>query len=249
MMKEWQSVSVRCWLLSALVLAGGYGVELWPVEKDGKWGYIDPSGRITISCRFDHADVFEDGLARIRSADKWGFVDPHGKVVIEPRFDFVRSFSDGLALVWIGGRPGKAGWTGGEFRYIDKTGRKAFDCDVDLADDFREGMARVWRDGNCGYIDHKGRMVIEPQYHFGGFFSEGLASFWHGEPYTAEELIEKEIAAYYDEDDSVFVDFDGNPIEFPSGRFHRAAHGIGRCNNDRQPDRDRDTVSRSVRFS
>src|SRR3990172_11387560 len=38
--------------------------ELFPIEVDGRFGYINKSGQIVIKPQFDRAQDFSDGLAR-----------------------------------------------------------------------------------------------------------------------------------------------------------------------------------------
>ena len=100
---------------------------LFPIQQDGKWGYIDKEGKLVIPSQFDRADLFLEGLALINVGfkpgylqgriggdnGKWGYIEPTGKIVIKPQFDNARSFSEGLALVWIGRKAG----------FIDKAGK------------------------------------------------------------------------------------------------------------------------------
>ncbi|HDS30236.1 MAG TPA: WG repeat-containing protein, partial [Firmicutes bacterium] len=78
---------------------------LAPVMIDGKWGFIDKTGKITINPQFDRAESFSEGLARVRLGDwktgKWGFIDKTGQFVISPQFDEASSFYEGLASVEI----------------------------------------------------------------------------------------------------------------------------------------------------
>jgi len=91
--------------------------SLYPVMVNGKWGYIDKTGKIVIDPQFDGAYNFSEGLAAVKVGDKWGYIDKTGKIVIDPQFYWADSFSEGLALVRVGEiKPGKWG-------YIDNTGR------------------------------------------------------------------------------------------------------------------------------
>ncbi|MDK1032231.1 MAG: WG repeat-containing protein, partial [Planctomycetia bacterium] len=92
---------------------------LLPIKQNGKWGYIDKSGKIIIKPQFDDAWFFSEGLARVgfgeqRGALKWlpeslrgslglahvktvykyGFIDKTGTMVIKPQFDNAMSFSE-----------------------------------------------------------------------------------------------------------------------------------------------------------
>src|SRR5438874_11772775 len=74
----------------------------FPVEKDGKFGFIDRAGKIVIPLQFDSANDFHEALALVTSNRKTMFIDTTGKSVITPQFDIVTSFSEGLAPVNIG---------------------------------------------------------------------------------------------------------------------------------------------------
>src|SRR3990170_1437960 len=77
---------------------------LFPIEQNGKWGFIDKTGKYVINPQFDYVFSFSEGLARVRLGGKWGFIDKTGKYVINPQFDGADSFSEGLARVMLGGK-------------------------------------------------------------------------------------------------------------------------------------------------
>jgi len=52
------------------------------VEKNGKWGFIDKTGKEVIPCTYDYAESFSDGLAKVTINGKANFIDKTGKVVI-----------------------------------------------------------------------------------------------------------------------------------------------------------------------
>ena len=140
--------------------------SLFPVEKDGKFGYIDRTGKIIIPLQFDGANEFHEGLALVTADGKKLFIDTTGRVVIKPDFDIVDDFSEGVAAVNIGQRripnigvisiPGKWG-------YIDKIGKLVIPLKFTHAEDFSEGLAAI-NDGDRdrgGFIDHTGKILFE----------------------------------------------------------------------------------------
>lgn len=84
------------------------------IKRDGKYGYIDKSGREIISPRFEYASQFHEGLAEVLLNRKHGYIDKTGREVIPPQYEFVNTFRDGLAQVK---RDGKVG-------FIDRSGRE-----------------------------------------------------------------------------------------------------------------------------
>lgn len=86
----------------------GEETPLFPVKKNGRWGFIDRSGQIAITPRFDQVWHFSDG----RANEQFGYINRRGKLVIEPRFEDAWYFAHGLALVQVDGKYG----------YINKKG-------------------------------------------------------------------------------------------------------------------------------
>jgi hypothetical protein len=128
-------------------------VSLAAVAVDGKWGYIDASGKEVIPLRFDEVQYFTaKGLAAVRTDKKWGYIDANGREVISPRFEEVRyPQANGLAAVR----------TDKKWGYIDANGKEVIPPRFDAARDFTaKGLAAVAVDGKWGFIDASGREVI-----------------------------------------------------------------------------------------
>lgn len=135
---------------------------LLPIEVDGKWGYVDKTGKIAIQPNFMGAGYFSEGLAPVcvnvigkgeENESLWGFIDKTGKVVIEPKFIDASSFHEVLAAVAI----------------TDKDGKNN----------------KLW-----GYINKGGRFVIKPQYSVATNFENDVAIVLLGEAYETERLID-----------------------------------------------------------
>lgn len=86
----------------------------WVSNKEGKFGYIDKTGKVVIPFRYEPAydeEVeiyysqpcydFHEGLARIRdkTTEKYGFIDREGNEVFPCQFEYAYDICDGLALV------------------------------------------------------------------------------------------------------------------------------------------------------
>lgn len=178
--------------------------SLFQIVRDGKWGFMDRTGRVVIAPAFADERDFFHGLAAVALPDgKWGFIDESGKLSITARFDEVRDFIGDLAPVRIGRKWG----------YIDTSGRMAIEPHFQSAGEFHEGLARIhlWKKVACtsgtftsddaplyafhlleddrsdlpgcfpqggrfGYIDQTGKMVIAPQFFIAQDFAEGLAA-------------------------------------------------------------------------
>ncbi|MBW4490709.1 MAG: WG repeat-containing protein [Trichocoleus desertorum ATA4-8-CV12] len=138
---------------------------------DGRYGYIDTTGKTAIAPRFNVALPFSDGFAAVgvipdASGTRWGYIDRQGQWLIEPQFANAEPFSEGLAAVRVGDK----------FGFIDRTGKLVITPQFDSVLSFTEGLAAAQLNQQWGYINPQGQWVISPQ--FSGSvkaFSEGLA--------------------------------------------------------------------------
>jgi hypothetical protein len=118
-------------------------VMLFPIVKDGKWGYMDETGKVKIEPQYNAAYDFSEGLACV-IADNWrGYIDPAGTMVIKPDLAWAGKFTGGFAPVYneksgFAGRPQFYRPTSGLFTCIDKTG-KCLRIPCAIAG-FREGL-------------------------------------------------------------------------------------------------------------
>src|SRR3954471_1455371 len=74
--------------------------RLFAFERNGKVGFIDPSGKIVVSpvivAAIESVGDFSNGLARVEDQ---GYIDETGRFVIKRHFLSPQDFSDGVALV------------------------------------------------------------------------------------------------------------------------------------------------------
>ncbi|WP_145142848.1 WG repeat-containing protein, partial [Paenibacillus sp. Y412MC10] len=65
----------------------------------GKYGYIDTTGKLRITPRYDHAMPFSNGAAVVYVNGKYGYIDKNGNYLLKPQFSMAQPFSEGLAFV------------------------------------------------------------------------------------------------------------------------------------------------------
>jgi len=142
---------------------------LYPISVNGKYGFMDRSGKTVITPQFDGTYGFSEGLAVVRVGTKFGYIDTKGAVVITPQFDEAGPFRYGRAAVklccgpyWDGsdvevGRIGKNryGFIDTDGKYVGTPGflwvAMLFDGDFALV---REA------DGRVGIMNRSGKVVI-----------------------------------------------------------------------------------------
>ena len=154
-------------------------------NTNGRWGFIDETGKYVIDAKFIMVKPFSEGLAAvvIRENDNapstLGYIDQSGRIVIPPQFSGEggeRGFSEGLAAIKVYKNNVE------KWGYIDKSGKIVIEPQFAAAGPFSEGRAMVgiaepsWSiDYKWGFIDTEGRWIAKPQYKSVNEFSEGLA--------------------------------------------------------------------------
>jgi hypothetical protein len=128
-----------------------------PIQKNGQFGYLNPSGDIAIPLQYENAENFSEGRAAVRLNRLWGFIDVDGHMVIPPKFEWVSHFQEGAAAVISDKAKG----------YIDDAGNWLFEpkkLQADVLQPFSGGLAAVKKGGMWGYIDRQGNTVIPPRF-------------------------------------------------------------------------------------
>ncbi|MEL6140573.1 MAG: WG repeat-containing protein, partial [Bacteroidota bacterium] len=169
------------------------GTPPYPIQMNGRWGFVDSLGSISIYPAYGEVKRFNSGLAIIRkSVGGPGYwLKQNGQLLNERRYDRIFNFDRGLAVV---GKQGHANylintkgqkvpllrgtplWMDGELIgteidgkqfYSDHTGNLAFPQSFDKIHPFNKSeTAIVAIKGKKGLIDQRGMLLIQPKYAF-----------------------------------------------------------------------------------
>ena len=142
------------------------------VKLNGKYGFIDKTGRQIVLCNYLSANNFCDGLASVYQYGGWGFVDIKGREIIKCQYKSVGDFCDGYAYVWYKGVKNyndKWECLNNSHGYINQYGHEVFPEKFDWAYSFHDGLALVKIDNGNIYksdiqrffIDKQGNRIIE----------------------------------------------------------------------------------------
>lgn len=156
---------------------------------NGKWGFIDNTGKFIIEPMFAEVGGFSAGLASASISGKSGsgYIDKLGKFVVEPQFDYAARFIEGYARVAIFREELDRYEWGYVHRdtlgYVREGWCESYESDVMYRDisyeeetqEASEGLRPVCHGWSYGYQNEMGTWVIEPQFEMAGRFSEGLA--------------------------------------------------------------------------
>ena len=59
------------------------------VYLNGKWGFIDETGREICPCKYETIGGFEEGFAHVELNGKWGYIDETGREVVPCKYNWV----------------------------------------------------------------------------------------------------------------------------------------------------------------
>ena len=143
--------------------ADNYNVAMIDEESDGKWGFIDKTGKIVVFPQYDAVEGFREGLAVVEKDGKRGFIDKTGREVIPLRYEWAQSFENGLSAIEKSGKWG----------FVDKTGKEVVSPHYDNVYYFGEGLIGVIVDDQTGFVDETGKEIVSPRYDLGLNSCEG----------------------------------------------------------------------------
>jgi hypothetical protein len=133
-----------------------------------RFSFIDKTGKVITTLKFDDAENFSDGLAPVKINNLWGYINQTGNIAIQPRFTVAWQFSNGRAVIQT-----KENRLLG---YINKSGDVVIPPSFEEVSDFSDGLAAVRLPGNDFiYIDKSGKQAISEHFAIASHFYRGLA--------------------------------------------------------------------------
>ena len=134
------------------------------VYKNGKYGYMNKTGKMVIPYTYKTAGDFSDGRVVVSKNDKYGVIDKTGKTIVPFKFNWLDDYYEGLARY----NTSMQGDDEGKIGFVDKSGNIAIPAKWDEAMEFSEGLAAVkvggYNNGKWGVIDKTGKVIIPPKY-------------------------------------------------------------------------------------
>jgi len=127
------------------------------VQRNGKFGIMDETGRLITDCKYDKIDEFSDGMAKVKIGEQIFFVSNEGKeLVLKNKYDKISNFRNGFAAV---SRNGKWG-------YINKLGDEKVKAEYENITPygFSDGLVAVSKYNKWGFVNSDGFLVIPIQY-------------------------------------------------------------------------------------
>lgn len=112
------------------------------VNRGGKWGFKDRTGKQVVEPVYDEVFSFKGDLCCVEKDEKFGYINRQGEIIIPIEYDCATSFSEGYACVF---RKDKCG-------YIDVNNGVVIDFVFDAGTPIIDGECRVKKDGKWGEL-------------------------------------------------------------------------------------------------
>lgn len=158
---------IKCQYDSTMAFTEGLG----RVKMNGKYGFVDKTGKLVIAAKYDAAMEFNGGFAAVILDGKSFFIDRKGIDVFKKTFKTISSYSYGVAM--CAGEDGKRG-------FIDTKGNIVVPLTLEAAFSFGDRLTPVRFNGEKIWkaINTKGEVVFtfnEKVKTVMGSFSDGMA--------------------------------------------------------------------------
>lgn len=153
-------------------------------SRDGKWGYLDKSGKEVIPFIYNWAGDFKDGIALVQKEKEYMYINTSGKVVISigNAYSRISRLDDGVTC---------ADDSTGNYRLIDRNGNILCRYSFIQPLTFSEGLVAVSKEGKEGFANMKGEEVIPCTYYTVYEFHDGLARVYNDNESSLSYFIDK----------------------------------------------------------
>lgn len=126
-----------------------FQMNLFPVTKQGKFGYMNVKGELVISAEYNEAYAFQDGLAVVSKNELFGLIDKKNQVVIPFQFDEMSEFTQNRSIVQKESK----------FGVIDRQGKIIFPLIYDDIVMLHPGVYEVMEGDSTHYLDGNGQKI------------------------------------------------------------------------------------------
>lgn len=159
-----------------------------PYMVDDLWGFINDTGEVMISPKFEEVSMFSEGLSVTAINGKYGYINKTGKVIIDYLFEDAEPFHNNAAIVMKDSLYGLIDKSGDflippgfeelaeanqeiymavkneQSGYVLRSGDSLTSFIFEVANDFKNGYAIVSEKEKLGLIDSTGKSILSAAY-------------------------------------------------------------------------------------
>lgn len=138
------------------------GMLAFRMSNEGKWGYIDESGKVIIEPKFDGTQSFEGGRAIVNIENNnqsyFGLIDSKGNFIIKPLYNSILKLDEGRFALGKAPDPEKP-YLFPKYSIADSDGRMYTGFIYNGVSSYRDGIAYAYDDKMTFFIDLRGQRL------------------------------------------------------------------------------------------
>lgn len=135
--------------------------EVFPISEgligivhNGKYGFVDPEGRLRISNRYEGIQPFKNGFASVKLNGKWGVINQREQLVVQPSYDSIGFFESDKAVAQ----------KEDQFGIIDASGNIVLGIEYDSLVNLNADYYLLHKNKDVGVAEKSGRAILWPKY-------------------------------------------------------------------------------------
>ena len=136
----------------------GEGMLAFRESNDGKWGYMDESGKVIIGQKFTGTQPFEEGRAIVHTSDLSGLIDQEGQYIIKPQYNLLLNLEEGQFALGKAIDP-KRPYAGSKYAIADSDAHIYTGFILNGVTPYKDGIASAYNDEMTFFIDKRGQRV------------------------------------------------------------------------------------------
>lgn len=138
----------------------------WAVKTGYYWwnnyGYLDTRGKEVIPFKYESAEAFNAGVAKVRLSNKWGLINTQGRELTPFKYDDIKeghTDADRLVRVYEIYANGKK-----QYGLLSTAGKELTAGVYDKINPFYDGVATMNRNGMLGVLGIDGKEIVPARY-------------------------------------------------------------------------------------
>jgi len=136
----------------------GEGALAFREINDGKWGYMDESGKVIIDPQFTGTQHFVEGKAIVQTSDLYGLIDREGQFIIKPHYNTLLYLEEEHYALGKAIDPERP-YIGSKYAIADSEGHIYTGFTLNGISTYKDGIASAYNDEITFFIDMRGQRV------------------------------------------------------------------------------------------
>ncbi|MDR7077114.1 hypothetical protein J2Y03_002137 [Neobacillus niacini] len=136
----------------------GEGMLAFRKSNEGKWGYMDESGKVMIEPKFTGTQSFIEGKAIVNVDNNYGLIDTQGNYIIKPNYNSLLYLGENRFA--LGKSPDSENpYLFPKYAIADSSGQLYTGFIYNGVSSYKDGIASAYNDENTFFIDKHGQRI------------------------------------------------------------------------------------------